>query len=520
MRLKKIIIILLLIVTLPLVLYTVFEFSSLNDSERIIADIYNQEMNSLLSTINQNTSSLINQWAEQLDQMILKDDKGKRISDYFSRVNGVEAIFIADSLLAKIEFVYSHSQKIDSISLKKRINDRLNMNKDIIHRMLYRKSVGYVKPESFNFIDDTTGKKYTVVLTVTDLIKPILSIYGIIINVSELSIFSTLPLNRYENTEVDFGIFDRINNTTIYSTRDLKPEDLKITSKIWLLNDYYMGIRLKDWAPEKRAKERFWNGVKMFLFLYLFLIAGVVFVYISLKKEMALAQMKSDFVSNVSHELRTPLALIRMFAETLSMDRVKTEKKKHEYYDVITGETERLSHLVNNILDFSKMESGKKKFQFDALDINEIVEKTLNTYKFHLENKGFKYTFEKFGESLIISGDKQSVVESFINLLENAIKYSKDKKEIFIRTGEEKRTVWFEVEDKGVGILAADQNRIFEKFFRVSTGLVHDVKGSGLGLALVDYIMKAHHGEIVVSGKLGVGSKFRLIFPKIVEKKT
>ena len=516
MKLKYIIIILLLITTLPVVLYTLYEFSSLNDSEKIIGDIYEQEMYTLLSTINQNTTTLLKNWTEKINEITRsKDNIESNIREYFVGEDAVEAIFLTDSLLNDIDFIYVKEEKIYSDSNV--LYNSLNANIKKAQRLLYRKSIGYIKPESFIFIPDSSEEKYTVILTIPESLKQITSIFGIVIDVKKLTFFSSIPLNRYTNTEVELGIFSETDSTTIYATNNLRQEDVKITSKIWLLDDYYMGIRLRGWAPEKRAQERFRRGVKMFLLLYVFLAAGVIIIYRNLKKEMAFSRMKSDFVSNVSHELRTPLSLIRMFAETLSMGRIKTEKKKHEYYDIITGETERLSHLVNNILDFSKMESGRKKFQFVGFDINQIIEKTLNTYKFHLENNGFKYSFDKSNETLIIKGDEQSIGESFINILDNAIKYSKDVKEITIRTGASRKTVWFEVEDRGIGISTIDQKHVFEKFFRVSTGLVHDVKGSGLGLALVDYIVKSHNGEIEISGKLGAGSKFRLIFPREIK---
>jgi len=228
---------------------------------------------------------------------------------------------------------------------------------------------------------------------------------------------------------------------------------------------------------------------------------------------MNLARIKSDFVSNVSHELRTPLALIRMYAETLSLNRVKTDDKKQEYYTVITKESERLSHLVNNILDFSKMESGRKVFNVENIDLNQVISNVLDMYVFHLEQKGFKYEIQLFDGKLPISGETQGISEAVINLLDNAMKYSPETKEVFIRTGLTDQYCWFEIEDKGEGISSSEQDRIFEKFYRVSTGLVHNTKGSGLGLSLVDYTMEAHGGNISLKSKLGKGSEFRLNFP-------
>ncbi len=228
---------------------------------------------------------------------------------------------------------------------------------------------------------------------------------------------------------------------------------------------------------------------------------------------MELAQIKSDFVSNVSHELRTPLALISMFAETLEMGRVKNDEKKQEYYNIISQETNRLSRIVNKILSFSKMEAGKRTYNFEQADINEIVYKVYETYKFHLENNGFKFNLIAGKDIPSIKADPEAISEAVINLIDNAVKYSDQNKEITITTGIEKENIFIEVKDNGIGISPDDQKKIFDKFYRVSTGLVHNSKGTGLGLSLVKHIVDAHKGKIELKSTPGKGSIFKLIFP-------
>ncbi|MCW9096630.1 MAG: HAMP domain-containing histidine kinase, partial [Ignavibacteriaceae bacterium] len=240
---------------------------------------------------------------------------------------------------------------------------------------------------------------------------------------------------------------------------------------------------------------------------------GVWIVYKNIRKEVEIAQIKSDFVSNVSHELRTPLSLISMFSETLEMDRVKTEEKKKEYYSIISNEANRLSKIVNSILNFSKMEAGKRQFNFVDSYLNDVVENVYRSYKFHLEQKGFTFSLEKDENIPILKIDEEAVSEAIVNLIDNAVKYSDDKKEIVIKTGQENNFAFVEVEDKGIGIPEKDQKKIFDKFFRVSSGNVHNVKGSGIGLSIVHHIMDAHKGKIEVLSEVGNGSKFRLLFP-------
>jgi two-component system phosphate regulon sensor histidine kinase PhoR len=245
---------------------------------------------------------------------------------------------------------------------------------------------------------------------------------------------------------------------------------------------------------------------------------GMYFVYRNIKREMELAQIKSDFVSNVSHELRTPLALINMYAETLEMDRIKSEEKKKEYYSIISGETNRLSNIVNRILSFSKLEAGKRNFVLEKIDLNEIAKKIYDTYLHHLQTRQFEFLFVTKGE-IIIKGDKEAISEVIVNLIDNASKYSKEIKKIILRTGVQDGFGFVEVEDRGIGIAKEEQDKIFDKFYRASKGLIHDTKGTGIGLALVKYMVEGNNGKIELESDTSKGSKFRILFPLEEDKK-
>ncbi|MEB2354396.1 MAG: HAMP domain-containing sensor histidine kinase, partial [Ignavibacteriales bacterium] len=247
--------------------------------------------------------------------------------------------------------------------------------------------------------------------------------------------------------------------------------------------------------------------------LFIVLIAAVWFVYSAVNKELELAKAKADFVSNVSHELRTPLSLISMFAETLEMDRVKTEEKKKEYYSIISRESNRLGKIVNSILNFSKMEAGKRKFNFAEEDLNEIVIQIYQNYSYHLYNKGFDFEYEPGINIPKVMADREAVSEAVVNLIDNSVKYSTENKFIKITIGSEDRFVFIEISDKGIGISEKDQGKVFDKFYRVTSGLIHTTKGTGLGLTLVKQIMDAHKGRIILKSKSGEGSSFKLMFP-------
>ena len=176
------------------------------------------------------------------------------------------------------------------------------------------------------------------------------------------------------------------------------------------------------------------------------------------------------------------------------------------------GETNRLSKIVNSILSFSKIEAGKRKYNFDQVDLNSIAVEALSTFEAQLKRDNFEYSF-KIDESIPkIHADQEAISEAVVNLIDNAIKYSTENKKIMIKTGTEKNSVFIEISDSGLGISSEDQSKIFDKFFRVSTGNVHNIKGTGLGLTLVKHIMDAHKGEVQIISKLGQGSTFRLKF--------
>jgi signal transduction histidine kinase len=247
--------------------------------------------------------------------------------------------------------------------------------------------------------------------------------------------------------------------------------------------------------------------------LSLFMICGLLLTYRSVSKEMALAHLKSDFVSNVSHELRTPLALIRLYAETLELGRITTQEKKEEYYRIIRKESERLTALINNILDFSRIEAGRKEYDFRETDIAELVRNTLDAYRYQIEQQGFK--FEQSIDSSIpaVRVDREAIARALVNLVNNALKYSANEKFLGVKLYRANGVLKLEVVDRGIGITRREQSKIFEKFYRTGDPLVHNTKGSGLGLSLVRHITHAHGGEVAVESTPGKGSKFILSLP-------
>lgn len=274
-----------------------------------------------------------------------------------------------------------------------------------------------------------------------------------------------------------------------------------------------LGIKFQGTTAEAIGRRFVFQSFLILGVLSVLMIGGLVLTYRSVNRQVAFARLKSDFVSNVSHELRTPLALIRLYAETLELGRINTAEKKHEYYSIIRKESERLTALINNILDFSRIEAGRKEYDFRETDIAELVRNTLDSYRFQIEQQGF--ALEEQIESGIprVRVDREAIARALVNLVNNALKYSDNEKFLGVKLYREQSVLKLEVIDRGIGIERDEQDRIFEKFYRTCDPLVHNTKGSGLGLSLVRHITQAHGGEVEVESTPGRGSKFTLSLP-------
>jgi signal transduction histidine kinase len=254
--------------------------------------------------------------------------------------------------------------------------------------------------------------------------------------------------------------------------------------------------------------------------LSLFMIAGIWLTYRNVSREMNLARLKSDFVANVSHELRTPLALIRLYAETLELGRLNAKEKYQEYYRIIREESERLTALINNILDFSRIDAGRKEYEFQETNLAELVRSTLDSYRFQIQQNGFGFEENISPDIPPVNVDREAIARSLLNLVNNALKYSRDQKYISVSLYRENGSVNLEVRDNGIGIAPNEHEKIFEKFYRCGDPLVHNVKGSGLGLSLVRHIARAHGGDVLVESVPDRGSKFTIALPLVPPPQT
>jgi len=223
--------------------------------------------------------------------------------------------------------------------------------------------------------------------------------------------------------------------------------------------------------------------------------------------------LKSNFVASVSHDLKTPLALIQLFAETLELGRVRTPERAQEYYRIINGESKKLTRLIENILDFSRMEAGLRPYRMEPADLAESVNKVLARMETQFSQGNFVVSTRIDSDLPRIMADEGAAEQAIENLVANAMKYSGENKHIEIETRRVNGHIVIGVTDHGIGISRREQSRIFRKFYRVQRELGGGPQGTGLGLAIVDHTMRGHGGYVRVESEPERGSTFSLYFP-------
>jgi two-component system phosphate regulon sensor histidine kinase PhoR len=517
---RKISIVLVLAALLPTVFYSAYELSSLSSSEKLIQSIYIKQLDVILFSINQYSLDVAQDWSSEINMLILSSRPGQldSVTGWFlEKTPSVRGVMYADSSGRSMRFIERRERK-DKGRGGERISFTLEKDSMALEKLLRYASTGYRKIMPI-IIGDSSSGQFLLLAFVTSSKQRTQKIAGFVLDArSFVTGVLESKLNQAAGDEFQLAVYDRRSQQIITSTSQIEIPELRQEKELWLLPDYRIGIRLKGTSIEDVVRARSKRNLMVIGLLDVLLIGAVWLVYRTFKKELELVRLKGDFVSNVSHELRTPLSLIRMFTETLSMKRVPTEEKKQEYYTTILQETERLTHLINNILNFSRMEAGKKQYNFAPVDLNDVVKRVMKTFQSHLEHEGFETAIELTENMPSVLADSETIAEALINILDNAVKYSGTEKFVRIGTGVSGNMIFIEVEDHGIGIDPQHQTKIFETFYRVSTGLTNSIKGSGLGLSLVKHIMDTHGGTIELKSTPGKGSTLRLLFPSLTQR--
>jgi len=501
--LAKISLVLLIIVALPMGFYLVREFSALSKNEQMVERVFSTQLESILYSINQYSENVVQQWSASLDHPVDPNSDLMRslAENLFAKNEALRAVRFANLESREQQAIY-HSDSVFSLDVWP--------DQSQVSRLRAYLESNYQRMEVQSFNDQLLlyflpknqagGQLCQLVVEPKAFIQQNLS-----------------PMIQQVAHDVFYiNIADSLSGTELFTTGD--DSGLAQTgaqAAMWYLPGHQLGIRLRSKTLEELASERSQRDNYMLMGVGLLVVLGFLFVVINIRKEMKLAEIKSEFVSNVSHEIRTPLALISMYSETLLLKRVKTKEKQNEYLRIIHEESARLTGIVNRILNFSRIERNRIKYHFEHINLKQALPDIVSEFNVHLAGATVQCHCDLQDDDAWILADWESLKTLVGNLLDNAMKYSdKPEKRINVKLLKKARQVWVEVEDNGIGISAKHQKYIFGQFYRVTEGdLAHHAKGSGLGLNLVKRIMKAHGGSVSVRSKLGEGSTFSLKFP-------
>lgn len=320
--------------------------------------------------------------------------------------------------------------------------------------------------------------------------------------------------NITKESGLDIKIFDEGGRNLINNKEELVPnESLTLGFRQFPLPWKLVASHSEIKTLERTAnREIFFFGLLLTVIITL-MILGVALIVRDISRESETARLKTEFVHTISHELKTPLTLIRLYGDTLQRNNGLTREEQKDCYEIITKESERLTHLINNVLDFSRIEMGKKEFDFAKGNLAEVIEDTLEAYRYHLEKKGFVVLKEIAHNLPEMNFDGEAMSSVLINLLSNAMKFSLNEKVVKVKLYTEDGNVILQVTDHGVGISKADIPKIFQRFYQSENKIVSERRGSGLGLTLVKHITEAHNGKVQVESEMGKGSQFSILLP-------
>jgi two-component system phosphate regulon sensor histidine kinase PhoR len=504
--------------------FSVYELSSLDEDEKMIEEIYSKQLDAILFSVNQYSDDILGNWTSKIESSLAdpgaEDSIPPKMTDLLSLNESIKGVFVSDTVNEKAVLRTFSLENLPGSPLWANVELDLKNSSATIAQLLSYKKSGFQKIERLDSTADGSSQPYGLIyiaqtganrfrlagifidadLFIEDIVGPRLQVIA-----RDQFVLSALMKGR------DSVVYTTLKSPNLADSWDVQNPVQALTKEFWIFPDYMLGIRTAGASLQELVRERTTNNLLLLIGLDVILIIAVVLVFRNLKKEVDLAQTKSDFISNVSHEIRTPLAVISMFSETLEMNRVPSEEKKAEYYRIISKETQRLTGIVNKILNFNQAEAKKKSLHLERLNLEKEINGILDTYDFHLSNHGFKYTLELQSDLWVVA-DKEALIESVINLIDNAVKYSDQKKQIEISTGLDDGYAVIAIKDYGIGISAKDQKHIFDKFYRVSTGNLAKKRGTGLGLSLVKQLMEAQKGKVTVSSNPGHGSIFKLYF--------
>jgi len=336
------------------------------------------------------------------------------------------------------------------------------------------------------------------------MIKDVLKSRGIIMD-HNVAILSSQGVPLAVQSDMDEPMFRSVMDT-------------KYKTSLFSKGIFNNGYRLHLDFPNERNQLllAMWPMLLSSSFLMLLIIGVFAFTIYTIIKQKKLSEIKNDFIGNMTHELKTPISTISLACEALSdNDMAANPQSKDRFVGMIREENQRLETLVENVLRTSLLEKGDQKYDFQPVDIAQLMKQACNNFEIRITKRNGQLIQDFRSERVFVNADKTHLTNVMYNLLDNAIKYSPTEPKIGVSLMEEKGMVTIHIMDQGLGITKENQGKIFDKLYRVPNGNTHDVKGFGLGLSYSKIIVKKHHGEICVKSKLGEGSTFTVKLPII-----
>lgn len=512
-RSTRFIVILSLSVVLPLIAYLIFQLTSIRKSEKIISGVYEEQLKSVLFSVNQYANDYMSRFMDKIESS--SDSTFKELNENSLKFESIGYQYVSIYRIQAFDFerqnvpIFSFSGRQQDFPHEE-IHDFHSSQAEVISQLISYTNKGYRKIEPAGTVE-LAGQSYQSILTVLSINNDQYLFTGLINPLKFVEEVLSPKMQQIANQQLILFLQEESNPDILFATDEVS-NTLSVTSSVWIFPSYLLGVSPMTVTVKELIDEQRTTSLILVALLFVTMGIGIFMILRNIQREAQLNQAKTDFVSNVSHELRTPLALIRMFSETMLLGRAKNEEKKKEYLEIIFKETNRLTNIVNRILNFSRIEANRKVYHKEPIDASALLKEIMRDYSYHLEQNGFEWNIEIGDSSQMINVDREAIYEAVIILIDNAMKYSESSKHITLSLTTDPQKTHIAVADRGIGIAPEKLEQVFDKFFRVSDNDRYVAQGAGLGLSILKHIANAHEGQIHVDSELGKGSKFTLTF--------
>ena len=505
---------------IPVFSYTVFQFLQQDQNEHLMKTIYERQLNSILFSVNQDSWNQMLSWVSELQPLIISrsgqvpvDSRIWQVRQFISEHPPLHAVFLHGPSGCRFLYRNAATSTRDSASAQGdslRLAALVQARSAGIRQMIQNARAGYIRPFIVPWQRSHENRKTLLVFSGDG--NGVL--FGIVLN--DIRFIDEIVARKFgEMNEGNFIFAVKEKERDVFwylpDTDEARPFEKR--ESLWVLPDLELLIKMAGTTLDELVGRRTRQNLIILLLVNGVLIGGVVIIWRAISKEIRLAQMKTDFVANVSHELRTPLALIRIHAETLELGRVKSKEKMLQYYRTILRESERLGGLIDNILDFSRLEYRNEDYPMESGDLENLVREVMELHRLRRGEGRAPFRLEAQPGMPLVRMNRESVRIALLNLMDNAVKFGGGGKAVRIGLKRNRADAVVSVTDSGIGVPESEQKKIFEKFYRSANGLAQNKSGSGLGLAIVRHIMLLHGGRVTIRSKPGQGSTFSLHFP-------